>query len=188
MTSEARLGAPKVRCAVSTTRLLVSGPALLSQCVAAAPSQRVAVTYRDSRQAAWPYSGMMGVDERGADTLLAYEVAAPLPSSRRPPLRIAPSSNLGRHLDSARPRSLAIMSPDCVRRTPSAQVPVARDFGYGDGHHYSALVKQGSVYREDCAIPRQPRRALGQQGAGEQPRDARHPATLRHALQALGRR
>ena len=55
-------------------------------------------------------------------------------------------------------------------------------------HHYSALVKQGSVYREDCAIPRQPRRALGQQGAGEQPRDARHPATLRHALQALGRR
>lgn len=37
----------------------------------------VAVTYRDTRQAAWPYAGLLGVDQDGREALLAFEVPTP---------------------------------------------------------------------------------------------------------------
>eukprot|EP00037_Helgoeca_nana_P019919 m.196160 g.196160 ORF g.196160 m.196160 type:complete len:359 (+) comp25052_c0_seq1:93-1169(+) len=41
-------------------------------------STSVAFTYRDTRQAAWPYAGLLGTDAGGRDTLLAYEAPQPI--------------------------------------------------------------------------------------------------------------
>lgn len=64
--------------------LAVTGPGLLAQCYSdcAAPHSdcmgqggtSVAITYFDTRQAAGPYSGLLGADDRGKDKLLAFEL------------------------------------------------------------------------------------------------------------------
>lgn len=41
------------------------------------PMATVAITYRDTRHAAWPYSGMLGTDAEGYDTLLSFEEPTP---------------------------------------------------------------------------------------------------------------
>lgn len=72
--------------------LAITGPTLLAKCYEScigaghctnetAPSfgrkSSVAITYRDARQGAWPYAGMLGSDAAGNDMLLSFETPRP---------------------------------------------------------------------------------------------------------------
>lgn len=75
-------GAPIFKCALDTViknvrarnlpdPLLISGPLLLKQCYEK-HSEDVAITYHDTREARWPYTGL-----RAGETILAFELPSP---------------------------------------------------------------------------------------------------------------
>ena len=108
----------------SEDSLMVSGPAMLLECINRHP-RAVAFTYRDTHLAAWPHAGLTG-------------------RARMPPAADTGGAH-SRHQHAPAERLLAF-------EVPKPHDFLEAGGTGGDAHHYSTLVASGQLYRPGCAL------------------------------------